>query len=363
METLSILIMNWRDIHHPAAGGAEVFTHEVATRWATAGHDVTLLTSRFEDAQKEEVIEGVKVIRRGNRFTVYGCAKEAYLHELKGRNDVVIDEINTRPFLTPRYVNGETHLFALIHQLAREFWSYETPFPVSIVGRYLLEDYWLRQYADVPTLTVSPSTEADLKRLGFRDIGVVQEGLSFKPPSHIPEKQEWPTLIFLGRLRRAKLPEQALKAFSSIKNRVPSAVLWVVGGGYLRRRLEKIAPPGVIFFGRVSAQAKQELLSRAHVLLVPAVREGWGLSILEASALGTPAVGYRVQGVKDAIVDGITGFTVPFGDTDELATAAMQILEDDTLRNRMASACILRAQQFDWGTTAAQMLDFIRARL
>src|SRR3990172_7830434 len=168
MESFSILIMNWRDIRNPAAGGAEVFTHEIAKRWASWGHEVTIFTSRFEKATKEETIEGIRVVRDGNKLTVYNRAKRAYIERFRDGTDVVIDEINTRPFFAPRFVDGGTAVFALIYQLAREYWSYETPFPVSIIGRYWLQNHWVNAYRDIPTLTILQSKRADLSPLGFR---------------------------------------------------------------------------------------------------------------------------------------------------------------------------------------------------
>ena len=64
METLKILVPNWRCWLNPALGGAEVFTYEVAKRWVEAGHEVTLFTSEFPNCSKEEVVDGVKVARR-----------------------------------------------------------------------------------------------------------------------------------------------------------------------------------------------------------------------------------------------------------------------------------------------------------
>ena len=205
METLSVLFLSWRDLRNPDAGGAEVFTHEVGRRWASLGHDVTLVTSAFSDSPREETVDGVRL----GRFA--------------GKVDVAIDEVNTRPFLASGYVDGSTRLFALIYQLAREFWSYETPFPISWLGRYWLEDRWLRRYRSVPTFTISESTRDDLIRLDFRDVTVVPPGVSLVPLEEPPEKEDVPTLVYVARLKRAKFPDHALRVFALVKRRLPSA--------------------------------------------------------------------------------------------------------------------------------------------
>lgn len=359
METRSILVMNWRDIRNPEAGGAEVYTHEVAKRWVEWGHSVTILTSRFKDSLPREDIDGVTIARTGTRLTVYRHARKLYLKEFRKDTDVVVDEVNTRPFLTPRYVRGGARVTALIHQLAREFWFYETPFPVSVLGRYWLEDHWLRGYRAIPTVALSDSTRNDLVRLGFKDVTVVHPGTSTCPLPTIPEKEADPTLLFLGRLKAAKLPDHALKAFALIKKRLPKAKLWMAGEGYLRKSLERDAPHGTVFLGLVPDREKARLLQRAHLLLYPAVREGWGLTILEACSVGTPAIGYDVPGLHDSVRNGETGFLVPFGDVSMLAQKALLLLQDPRLRQRISENALRWSRDFDWTKTARSVLKVV----
>jgi hypothetical protein len=167
MDQLKILIFNWKDIKNPEAGGAEVFTHENAKAWVNAGNEVTLFTSKYPKCAEEEVLDGVRIVRSGGKYSVYWRAKRYYRRRFSREcYDLVVDEINTRPFLTPRFMNKDK-IIALIHQLAREYWFYETPFPINYIGYYLLEERWLRNYIDIPTVTVSESTRQDLLNLGF----------------------------------------------------------------------------------------------------------------------------------------------------------------------------------------------------
>jgi hypothetical protein len=143
----------------------------------SAGHEVTLFTSEFQNCKREEVVDGVRIVRAGERYSVYWKAKEYYRKRFSREGyDVVIDEINTRPFLTPKFVNKGEKVVALIHQLAREYWFYETPFPISYIGYHFLEDRWLRNYVDVPTVTVSESTRRDLLNLGFKKVSLFLKG-------------------------------------------------------------------------------------------------------------------------------------------------------------------------------------------
>jgi len=348
LETLRILWFNWKDITHPDAGGAELFTHEIAKRLARMGHDVTLFVSSYKGARREEVMDGIKVVREGGRYTVYSKAKGFY--KKNSRNyDLIIDEINTKPFMTPKFVNDRQKIVAVIHQLAREYWFYETPFPISVIGYYYLEKRWLSAYQDTCTVTVSSSTEKDLNELGFKDVHVITEGLSYEPLKEMPEKEREPTLIYLGRLKKAKRPDHALEAFRIVKKAIPNAKMWFVGDGPLRYRLERNAPEGVTFFGRQPSSKVRGLLSRAWLLVYPSVREGFGLSVIEANAHYAPAIAYDVPGLRDSIIHNETGLLVKEnGSIVKLANAVIELLRDEEQRHRLSKNAAEWSKRFDW---------------
>jgi len=297
---LRILIFNWKDLAHPLAGGAEVLTEEVARALVARGHAVTLFASAVAGKPERELVQGVEIVRRGGRLGVYRAARAFWAEEGAGAFDVVLDEINTRPFLAPRFV-GDTPVVALIHQLAREIWFHETPFPVSVLGRYVLEPHWLRLYRDVPALTVSRSSAESLERHhGWRNVSVIPEGSTPHPVPGVPKEAE-PTVVFLGRLVAMKQPEHALAAFDVLARHVLAARLWIVGEGPLLRKLKRRESPRVEFLGRLGAEELRDRLARAHVLVATSVREGWGLNVSEAAACGTPALGYAVAGLVDSV--------------------------------------------------------------
>jgi glycosyltransferase involved in cell wall biosynthesis len=303
----------------------------------------------FPGGDSEEELDGVELHRRGGRLAVYSKAKE-YCKNFANDFDLVVDEINTRPFMTPRYVRRKP-IVALIHQLAREYWFYEVPWPLSWIGYYYLEKAWLSHYQRVTTITVSESTKRDLLDWGFTNIHTVPEGISVPLLAELPEKEDRPTLLFVGRLKRVKKPDHAIRAFQAVRERIPGTRLWIVGSGYLRERLEHIAIEGVEFMGRVEESIKIDLMTRAHVLLFPAVREGWGLTITEANARGTVAVAYDVPGVRDAIKNNETGILVPRDDYEALASGACSLLENERLRRDMASGALQRAKTMSWEET------------
>ena len=246
---LRILAYNWRDLAHPRAGGAEVYLQSVAREWVKRGHEVTVFCAAVEGRPAEEFLDGVRILRRGGRIGVYREARRYWRREGDGQYDLVVDCVNTRPFLCPRFVRN-VPVVAVIHQVAREVWRYETPWPISVLGRYLLEPAWLRAYRDVPVVTVSESSRESLAEYGLRRVTVVPEG--WVPARPVPVKKEpVPTVVFIGRLSANKRPEHAIRAFGLVRRQLPDAQMWVIGSGPEEARLRKMAGPGVTFLGRV----------------------------------------------------------------------------------------------------------------
>jgi glycosyltransferase involved in cell wall biosynthesis/O-antigen/teichoic acid export membrane protein len=358
---LRILLLNWRDIANPQAGGAEAFTHEVARRWAAWGHEVTLLTSRFPGARPTETIDGVHVRRVGAlRRGSFHLLVQRELSRLQGY-DVLIDEINTIPFLTPLWSETLPPIVGLIHQLAEDVWDAEMPRPVAAIGRRV-EPRMLRMYHDVPVVTISGSTSADLERLGFRDVRVILQGRDEPPEMHVA-KESTPTLLFVGRLAANKRPHHAIAAYGAARERVPDAQLWIVGDGVMEEALREQADDGIQLLGHVSRRELYERMARAHCLLVPSVREGWGLVITEANAVGTPAVGYDVPGIRDAIRHERTGLLTKAGDPVELGRSAAELIAHHDRYAQMQIEAVRWGRCFTWDITAELFLEIVLDRV
>jgi glycosyltransferase involved in cell wall biosynthesis len=297
---MRILVLNWRDLSHPASGGAEVYTEQVLRRWAAAGHEVTLFAAAVPGRPSDEIRDGYRIVRAGSRFTVYREARRWWRRHGRGTFDVVIDETNTVPFHAHEWVDDGTRTVALVHQTCEEIWHINAPPVLAHLGRHRLEPNWLRRLGDSPILAVSESTRDALARFGAHDVTVVPEG--YEPPHPLPRpvKEEQPTAVFCGRMVSYKRPGDVIRAVGLAREHVPDLRLWMIGGGPLLDRLAAAAPGWVTFHGRAPEEEKHDLMARAHVHLAASVREGWGLVVTEAAALGTPTVAYDVPGLRDS---------------------------------------------------------------
>ncbi|HWS31443.1 MAG TPA: glycosyltransferase family 4 protein [Actinoplanes sp.] len=308
---MRILILNWRDLSHPAAGGAEVYTEQILRRWAAAGHRVVLFSAAVAGRPATEIRDGYRIVRAGNRFTVYREARRWWQRHGRGGFDVVVDETNTVPFQAHEWVDDGARTIALVHQTCEEIWHLNAPPGLAHLGRHRLEPGWLRRLGESPILAVSDSTREALARFGAHDVTVVPEGYAPPDPLPRPAKEEQPTAVFCGRMVQYKRPGDVIRAVGLARRRIPGLQLWMIGGGPLLGRLTAQAPGYVTFTGRISEAEKHDRMARAHVHLAASVREGWGLVVTEAAALGTPTIAYDVPGLRDSTRAGAGAVVAP----------------------------------------------------
>lgn len=299
---MRILVMNWRDLAHPSAGGAEVYVQQVLRRWAAAGHDVTFFTSAVAGRPAEESAEGYRLVRAGSKFTVYREARRWWQRHGRGRFDLVTEAVNTIPFFAHEWVDDGTPVLPLFFQTCEEIWGYSTRWPISMLGRRVLEPRWLARYRDVPSVAISDSTRDSLGRFGVRDVTVVPTGTEDLSTCAVEQKADQPTLVFCGRMVSYKRPDHVADAVARARRQVPDLRAWMIGDGPMIGDLRSSAPPGVKYLGRVTEDEKRALMGRAHLHVATSVREGWGMVVSEAAMLGTPTLAYNVPGLRDSTI-------------------------------------------------------------
>lgn len=370
METLRILWLNWRDITSPAAGGAELYTHQVSKRLVRKGHEVTLFASRYPRSLDHEMKDGVEIIRRGTNFSVYLEAPRFFRAQRKGGTayDVIVDAMNTVPFFSPLYARDAT-VVALVYQLTGEIFLKQFVRPI---GRllYALERHsyvpWFLRRAD-RVVTLSSSNKAELMEvcpdLTPEKIVVIPPGVDhddFKPG----HKSDEPLLLFMNRLVRYKQLEHIIMGMKEICAQVPNAKLFIVGTATSTKYAANLYKL-VRFLGledRISfrlwrpfASNKISLLQRAWVHVLPSIKEGFGLSILESAACGTPTVGYDVPGVRDAVIQGKTGLLAQSGDRFNLANHSIDLLTNGDKLKLLSEQAMRWAASFPWDDTSDRL--------
>lgn len=361
---MRILILNWRDWTHPWAGGAEVFLYELARRWRTAGHSVTWYSGRHPRQPRREHVDGIESIRCGGFYGVFAAAPVCYQLCLARRFDVLLDSANGLPFFTPLY--SAIPRLVLVHHVHDQVFFRELPRALAHAANWLERVATRRVYRGTPFVTVSESTRNALVELGVeRDrISLVYNGVDmdrYRPGA----KSEEPLLLFLGRLRHYKSVDTAIRAMPSLVQSYPDLQFSIAGSGPAENSLRRLASDlnvseRIRFHGHVTEQAKLALLQQAHVVVNPSMREGWGLTVLEANACGTPVVGADVPGLQDSIRHGVTGLLFPHGEPLALANAVESLLGDNGRRRLMEAEALEWARRFCWDNSARIGLDLLQ---
>ncbi|MFA6502048.1 MAG: glycosyltransferase, partial [Parachlamydiales bacterium] len=369
---LRILIFNWRDTKHVWAGGAEVYIHELAKHWVKMGHKVTLFCGNDGKNNSHEIINGVEVYRRGGFFMVYFWAPLYYLLKFRGKFDMVVDSENGIPFFTPLFSGLPKYL--LIHHVHQNVFREHLKFPLSTVAIFLEGKLMPFIYRNQKIITVSQSSKSDILNLGLsttEKVGVVNPGIEISH-FHTIKKTTYPSFLYLGRIREYKNIDVAIKAFKKVVEKYSDAKLYIAGWGEKLNELKYITEKlgldsSVIFLGRVTEKDKITLLGKSWAMLQPSSFEGWGITVIEANACGTPVIASNVAGLKDSVVDGRTGILVKVRDIEQMSKAMESIIQDSELKKKLTQQSIMWATEFDWNKQSRsflkQMISPIPARM
>lgn len=357
---MNILILNWKDVKNPTAGGAEIIAFELAQRLVKDGHSVVFFCRRFSDCLSEEEIKGVKIIRRGNKLTLYF---QAYLYykSLKKKPDKVVDMVNTIAWQTPLYVPSSQRI-AYVNQLAKKVFFYELPWPLSLIA-YLAERLEYTTYKNSKFLCYSESTKNDLMTFGIpqENIHIFPLGIDHDRYKKEGSKSNHPFFVFVARLAKNKRADLCIKTMSKVVEKYPNARLAIVGNGpeegALQLLVDKLGLEKNVFFvnknnffiNKDVRDLKLKIMQKSWALLLPSVKEGWGMVVTEAAACGTPAIVSNVTGLRDSVLHDKTGIILSQNPTpQELSKAMLRIIEDASLRERLGKGAIAWSKKFSW---------------
>ncbi|ADL50728.1 glycosyltransferase family 4 protein [Clostridium cellulovorans] len=374
-DKITLLFLSWRDIQAPKKGGAEVFTHEMLKRIDFEKYRVIHISPSFQNSKDVEILDNITYIRVGNSISVIWEARKFYMKN-KDKVNFVVDQCNTHRFFTKFWVEHKKRIF-FIHQLTREIWFLNAKFPINLIG-YITETPFLRLSKNDYTMTVSESTRQDLLKIGFKNdkVRILPEGIEFEhwKEEEFSQKEKVPTFVYVGRFVNYKGIDASILAFAKIKKEYPEAKLYIVGkknDKYIENNLKPIFQNenitwgnreenrDVTLFGFVSDEEKLKLMSMSHGLLFPSQREGWGLIVTEAAAVGTPSIVYNSPGIIDAVDNGKAGYLCDENTPDNLYKLMKRVIERKDEYEEYRENAYRYSLKFHWDKTAKSFDDFI----
>jgi glycosyltransferase involved in cell wall biosynthesis len=360
----SVHTLAWRDLDDDDAGGSEVHADEFMRRWAAAGLDVTHRTSFALGRPTTAERNGYHVVRRGNRYTVFPRAIAAEITRRMGPYDALVEIWNGVPWFSPVWCRKPRITF--LHHVHGPMWGQILPGPLAGFGRVLEARLAPPFYRRTQMVTPSDATRDELLELGFRPelVLAVPNGVSdaFHPGG---QRSREPHVVAVGRLAPVKRFDGLIRAAIQARRRVPTLRLDIVGSGPQRDELEALvrsegATDWITFIGQLSHHDLVALYQRAWLVASASLAEGWGLTLTEAAACGTPAVATDIRGHRSSVVAGVTGVLSPL---EELGTTLADVLLDDARRAALGAAALQRAATLTWDAAARDILAALHARV
>ncbi len=356
---MNILLVNWQDRENPQAGGAEIHLHEIYGRLAARGHRVRLVCSGWAGGPARAVVDGIEVERHGdrNRFALVGrgAVRAALRAE---RPEILVEDINKVPLFLAGL--SDVPLGVIIPHLFGTTVFQEAAWPMALLV-WLLERPIPWAYRRAGFHAISESTREDLIERGVaaERITVIHPGVDAGAFTPGPGRAAEPTFMYVGRLRRYKGVEVAIRALALARASRPDLRLEIAGRGDDRPRLEGLVRElgqgeAVRFLGFVPEEAKVGLLRRAWANIFPSPKEGWGITNVEAAACGTPSLASDSPGLRDSVRHEETGYLVPHGDAGALARRMLDLAADPALMERLGRQARSFAESLSWGRAAEE---------
>ena len=363
---MHVVALNWRDLKNPLGGGAEVHIEEILRQLSRRGHRCTLISSGFRGAPSREEADGYCIVRAGHELNFNAVVPFAFRNLVAvDPADVVLDDINKVPFFSPLWTRRP--VLAVIPHLMGATAFHEVN-PILAAGVWIAERPVRLVYRRCRFEVISESTRDDLIARGFAGdrVHVVHCGMDrgrYRADPDVP-KTATPSLVYVGRIKRYKAVDHAIRALKIVRERFPSCTLTVVGDGDglgdLRRLAAELGLDGAVrFAGFVPHDEKLRILQSAHAAVNPSAKEGWGLTNVEANACGTVCVAADAPGLRDSVKDGVTGFLYPWGDVPAMAERIVRLFGDATLRRTMEVEALAWASSLTWERCGEETLALI----
>lgn len=358
MGVRRIEIVAWRDLDDPEAGGSELHSHRIASRWATAGLDVAFRTSAVPGQPASVERSGYHALRRNGRYGVFAAVAWEGIRQA-ATADAMVDVWNGMPFFSPLWFHGPRLVF--LHHVHAEMWRMALPPSLAALGNSIESTIAPLVYRRSRIVTLSHSSREEIISM----LGIPAHRVSVVPPGVDPcftpggERSRVPLVVAVGRLVPVKRFELLIESLALVRREFPTLEAVIIGEGYEREHLEAVrrrvgAEEWLQLPGRLSDEDVRTWYRRAWVIGATSLREGWGMTLTEGAACGTPGVATRIAGHRDAVIDGTTGLLAE--GMEGLAGAFKCIVGDELLRSRLGRAAEEHARSLTWDATATSTL-------
>ena len=348
-------VLAWRDFDDPEAGGSELHAHRIIAAWSKAGLDVSMTTSSVPGGRRVVRRDGYRVIRRAGRYSVFPRSILSGAVGRIGRGDGMVEIWNGMPFFSPLWSRSPQITF--LHHVHAEMWKLVLPRGLAELGHLIEHRLAPPFYRNSRVVTLSHSSKAEI----VERLHLSPERITVTPPGVEPrftpggERSAVPLVVAVGRLVPVKRLPLLIEALIRLKSDLPELRAVLAGEGYERPALEALlrahgAAEWIELPGYVDDDALVDLYRSAWVVASSSLREGWGMTVTEAGACGTPSVATRIGGHEDAVDDGVSGILVD--GTEEMVSALGAVLRDELLRRRLGRGALDHAGRLTWDATA-----------
>jgi len=351
-------LLVWASFFPPHVGGYEKNVLELSRRLVERGYQVDVITCQLGDSLAIEAIDGVGVRRVPSPLLLDGqypvpLPSKMLLSVLTRKHDYDVVITQTR-FFALSFVGAvfsALHGLPLVHVERGSRHTVVANLAINLISKAYDHSIgsWIMRSAE-RVVGVSGAACNFAKHLGARETirisnGIVDNGSVVSTADSI---------LYVGRLIRAKGVQDLIEAHKRLGGRLPLAI---VGDGPYRRQLREIAGSSnsIQFLGELSGKQLDDVYRSARIFVNPSYSEGLPTAVMEAASFGIPVIATSVGGTEEIIQAGTTGLLIEPGNVDDLERSISWTLKHKEATQRMAKACRKRVLElFSWNEITNQ---------